>query len=175
MTATAGSANPGSGKSWVWPTIIIGMLSVHALACLVVVFIATSDPTHAVVPDYHSKAVAWDEQQTAQRDSDALGWSSEIDVSLAADLKGARTVRLSLHDQDGEPVTNATVTLSAYHHARANDVVDAELKEAAPGEYVARMDMRRAGLWTFSLLAARDGDTYQAKTAQQVGEKGWRP
>jgi len=169
--AVSNNPNPASShrRAWVWPGIIIGMLSVHTLGCLIVVFIATSDPSHAVVSDYHAKAVAWDEQQAQQRASDALGWTTRIEVSLAADVFGQRTVRISISDADDKPLTNTAVTVNAYHHARANQVIESQPKESAPGEYLATMDMKRPGLWAFSIETRRGKAFYRYTTDLQVG------
>ncbi len=156
-------------RAWLWPGIIIGMLGVHTIGCLIVVYIATSDPSHAVVPDYHSKAVAWDQHQAQARASLRLGWSCTIETSLAADMVGKRTVRISLRDGEGQPLTEAQVKLSTYHHARANDVINAVFSEGAPGEYVATLDMKRPGLWAFDVEVIRGDDIYTTEVDQQVG------
>jgi nitrogen fixation protein FixH len=157
--------------AWVWPAIIIGMLAVHTLACLVVVFIATSDPSHAVIPDYHAKAVAWDEHRAKLRASGELGWACTIEAALAADLMGQRAVRVSLRDAAKQPLTGAAVKLTSYHHARANDVNEAEFKEGAPGEYVAMVDMRRDGTWRFDVAVTRGDDSFSAEIDQRVGSR----
>jgi nitrogen fixation protein FixH len=161
---------PGNRKrAWLWPGIIIGILGVHTIGCLIVVYIATSDPSHAVVPDYHNKAVAWDQQQAQARASLRLGWTCTIETSLAADMFGQRTVRISLRDADDKSLTEAEVKLRAYHHARANDVSEAEFKEGAPGEYVATVDMKRPGLWGFDVEVIHGDDNYTTEVDQQVG------
>jgi nitrogen fixation protein FixH len=156
-------------RAWLWPGIVIGMLTVHTLSGLIVVFIATSDPSHAVVPNYHEKAVAWDEQRAQQRAGEALGWTTQIEVALAADTLGQRTVRASIRDADGKPLTGASVTVKAYHHARANTIIEAQLKEAAPGQYIATMDLRRPGLWAFGVETSRGDESYLYTVNQQVG------
>lgn len=163
------------GRAWLWPGIVIGILSVHASACLIVAYIATSDPSQAVVPDYHAKAVAWDEHRAEQRTSEALGWTCDIETAFRADMLGQRNVRISLRDAEGKPLTGALVSLTLYHHARGNDVIEAEPQEAAPGEYTAMLDMRRDGLWAFDLQVQHGDDHFIAQINQQVGPKVWIP
>lgn len=167
-TSTQNVANTHK-LAWLWPGIIIGMLGVHTIGCLIVVYIATSDPSHAVVPDYHSKAVAWDQQQAQARASLRLGWSCTIETSLAADMFGQRTVRISLRNANDEPLTDAQVKLRTYHHARGNDVSEPEFKEGAPGEYVATVDMKRPGLWGFDVEVMHGDEVYTTEVDQQVG------
>ncbi len=168
-------ARPKRRRAWLWPGIVVGMLSVHTVGCLIVVFIATSDPSHAVVSDYHAKAIAWDQQRAQQRHDAALGWTTTIDVALAADMLGQRTVRVSIRDAEDKPLADAVTTLAVYHHARAKTIIEAQAKEAAPGEYIATMDMRRPGMWTLSVAVQRGEELFHYTTDQQVGAAQWSP
>ena len=161
------------GPAWVWPAIVVGLLSLQIVICMIAFFVATSDPSQAIVRDYHTKALAWDEHMAELRAGEALGWDVELVVAEAADMLGDRTVRLSLKDAQGEPLTGASVSVIAFHLARASQVVEAELKEAAPGEYVTQMKMRKAGLWELAFQARRGEDVYPFTLKQQVGADRW--
>ncbi len=163
------------GGAWIWPSIVLGLLAMQAVICFAAVFVATSDPSHAVVSDYHAKAVAWDQQMDERRAGETLGWQSQLDIALKADMLGDRITRLSLQDAQGGPLTGAAVTVSAFHHARANQVVEAELNETAPGEYLAQMKMRKAGLWELAFVVSRGEDVYRFSIKQQVGQAGGAP
>lgn len=163
------------GRAWVWPAIVIGLLSLQVVICLAAYIVATSDPSQVVVSDYHSKALAWDEHMAELRAGEALGWRAELVVSQEADMLGDRTVRLSLKDAQGEPLNGASVGIRAFHFARANIIVEADLKEAAPGEYVTRMKMRKTGRWELAFVVRRGEDVYPFTLQQQVGSDGWRP
>lgn len=141
----------------------------QVVICFAAVFFATSDPSHAVVLDYHAKAVAWDQYMAQRRAGEALGWASQLEVAQQADMLGDRVVRLSLQDAQGQPLTDASVELTIFHHARANDTLDAELPEAAPGEYVSQLNMRRPGLWAFEVQVTRGEEVYRYRLDQQVG------
>ena len=95
----------GHGGAWIWPTIVVGMLGMQIILCSVAFFVATSDPSQAVVHDYHTKALAWDEHMAGLRAGEALGWSVELVVAESADMLGDRTIRLSLKDAQGGPLT----------------------------------------------------------------------
>ncbi len=163
------------GPAWVWPAIVVGMLGVQIIICTISFFVATSDPSQAIVRDYHTKALAWDEHMAELRAGEALGWNVALVVAESADMLGDRTVRLSLKDAQGEPLTGASVSVVAFHLARASQVVEAELKEAAPGEYVTQMKMRKAGLWELGFVARRGEDVYPFTLKQQVGADRWAP
>ncbi len=161
--------------AWIWPAIVIGLLSLQVVICTVAFFVATADPSQVVVSNYHAKALAWDEQRAEQRAVAELGWQAALDISPEADMLGDRTVRLTLKDAQGEPLTGATVSASTYHFARANQLIEADLAEAAPGEYVARMNMRKPGRWSLTLDVTHGEDHYPITLEQQVGSTGWVP
>ena len=50
MSATSNQAAI-TGRPWLWPAIIIGVLSVHVIGLVLVVLIATRDPSFAVEPN----------------------------------------------------------------------------------------------------------------------------
>lgn len=168
---TASTSTGRPKRYWLWPAIIVGMLSAHTLGCLIVVYIATSDPSQVVVANYHEKAIAWDQHQAQQRASDALGWTCAIEAAQEADMLGERSVRISLRDREGEPLTGAKVGLETYNHIRAGDISIADFTEGAPGEYVAMVPMRRPGMWRFDVKATRDQDVFIHHLDQQVGPR----
>ncbi len=56
--------------------MIAGALAFHVISSLVVVYVATSDPSYAVEDDYYQKAVAWDEKRAQDRTERRSGWCS---------------------------------------------------------------------------------------------------
>src|SRR5512142_3421766 len=108
-----------TARPWPWPVAIVILLCVHAIGMIVVVFVATRDPSFAVEPHSYKKAVDWDSAHAARLASDNLGWSAQIDTDTATDLLGRRRVRCELKDRQGVPVMAATVKLEVFHHARA--------------------------------------------------------
>jgi len=170
--ATHPDSKPARPKRyWLWPGIIVGMLLTHTLVMLIFVMVATGDPSHAVIPDYHEKAIAWDDHQAQLAHNEKLGWACEITTDATADILGQRTLTATLTDANGQPITDAKVRLQSYHHARANQVLDEPLEQDKPGVYSALLKMRRDGLWAFELIAVRDDDTFVYQADQQVGPR----
>jgi nitrogen fixation protein FixH len=167
--------DPAHRRAWVWPGIVIGLLTMQVIICLAAYLVATSDPSQVIVSNYHEKALAWDQHMAELRAGEALGWLAELKVAGEADMLGERTVRLSLKDAQGEPLTGASVGVSAFHFARADITFDTDLKEAVPGEYVGRLKMRKAGRWELSFVAQRGEDAYPFTLQRQVGTARWRP
>jgi nitrogen fixation protein FixH len=157
------------GRAWFWPVAIITLLCVHALAMIVVVFIATRDPSFSVEPNSYKKAIAWDMSQARRRASDQLGWSASIQTSDSADMLGRRRITCRITDKDGVPVAAATVRLEVFHHARAADRVQVSLNPEANGTYSAELPMKRAGTWEFRIAARRGSETFTTALTQRVG------
>jgi len=165
----------GHGKAWVWPGIVVALLFMQVLICVVGYLMANSDPSQVVVSNYHEKALAWDQHMAKLRAGEALGWKAELDIARDADMLGDRTVRLSIKDADGEPLTGAAVRVEAFHFSRADQVVQAELKEAAPGEYLASMKMRKTGRWDLDFVVQKGQDVDPFTLQHQVGPVRWVP
>ena len=144
-----------------WPLGIAAILGATVAANLVVMRVASDDPSFAVEPDYYRRAVGWDSTLAQARASAALGWRVATQVTPL--VAGApATVTLAITDRDGAPVTGATVAVEALFNARANDRHTATLPEVAPGRYAAPLPLARAGVWELRVQVRRDGAPPQA-------------
>jgi nitrogen fixation protein FixH len=147
-------------KSLRWPIAIVGIIGLHAAAMVAVIAIATRNPSFSVEPDHYQKALGWDRLAARKQASDLLGWKAE--VTTDAQLDGARTRRLACRivDREGKPVTGATVAILAFPHARGEERVRMDLREAEAGVYAVRAPMARPGLWELRLSALRGPDLF---------------
>jgi len=147
-------------RSLRWPIAIVGIIALHATAMVAVIAIATRNPSFSVEPDHYQKALGWDRLAARKQASDLLGWKAE--VTTEAQLDGARARRLDCRivDRDGKPVTGATVTILAFPHARGEERVSMELRDAEAGVYTVRAPMARPGLWELRLSALRGPDLF---------------
>ena len=142
-----------------WPFLIVALLSVSVIANVFLIIKATTDPSFAVERDYYAKAVTWDEHQQEQADSNALGWH--------AALKAERDrLELRLLDADGRPITDATVSVEAFHNARANMIITGEMVPQGGGLYAMAHDFERLGIWEYRLVVVR-GDQRFVHTSQE--------
>lgn len=141
-----------------FPGIVFLLLGVNATIVGITVYLANSDRSFAVEPDYYQKALRWDAQVQQREQTLALGW----DVRLDPGAQGAagRHVQISIRDRDGRPVEGARVRVTAFPAARAADRFGAEFDPSEPGVYRADMDLAQPGLWEFDVLATRGGDQY---------------
>lgn len=138
-----------------WPIGIVVVLSTTVIANLAVMRIATSDPSFAVEPDYYKKAVAFDSTMAQERRSNALGWVASTSVAPIS-TDGTTQLQVILRDDAAQPVTGATVQVTALFIARANALVTVRLAEESAGVYSAPIAIRSPGQWEVRIDAKRD-------------------
>jgi nitrogen fixation protein FixH len=157
-----------------WPWIIAGALALHVAASLIVVAVATSDPSYAVEEDYYRKAESWDRSRAAQRASDALGWSLAAAVTPPSAPGGQPVLEVRVADAAGGPVEGATVAVECFHNVRSDDRIRAPLQEAGGGVYRAALPMRRDGRWELRFTVDRGGEHFvHRETKHLVVEGRW--
>lgn len=148
-------------KGWIWPVLLVGLLVLGVGANLVLLAVASGDPSFAVERDYYRKGMEWD-RTLAQRQADArLGWT------LACEVR-AGMVDVALRDAAGAPVPGATVSLEGFHNARAAQIVTAVLADAGSGIYRAQAPIVRPGLWELRFRAVRGADVFTQTVTYQV-------
>ena len=130
-----------------WPLVIAGALALHVVVSLVMVFIATSDPSYAVEEDYYQKALAWDDKRAQDRTNESLGWSLGFSVEPPARPGDQPTLEASLHDGNNSPLNGASVSLETFHNARSGDIVRIQLTPVGDGIYRASFPVDRNGRW----------------------------
>lgn len=152
-------------KPWFWPAFVVGLLALGVGFNVVLLVVATNDPSFAVEPDYYKKALAWDDAMAQERANMALGWQARVTTAPAVD-EGAMEVVARIAAPDGSSVLADEVTVEAFHNARASQVVTATLERRGDGTYAAAMPMRRPGMWEFR-LAARKGEDHFTQVIKQ--------
>ena len=160
--------------SW-WPPIIAGALAFHVISSLIVVYVATSDPSYAVEEDYYQKAVAWDEKRAQDSLNQDLGWLLEFKVTPPEKPGDLPALELTLVDADDEPLAGATVAVEAFHNARGDDIVRDVLTDAGDGVYRASLPMLRNGRWELRFTVDHDGDHFtHSETRHLFVEGTWQ-
>jgi len=151
-----------------WPVLIIGALAIHALVSLAVVFVATSNPSYAVEEDYYQKALRWDDRRAQDRRNAELGWQVALDIRPPSSPGAMATLEMVITDRDLRSVEGATVSVEAFHNARADRILRAPLDQAGDGVYAARLGMRRSGVWEFRITAVRGDTTFTHRETRFV-------
>ena len=143
-----------------WPWIIGGALALHVVVSLVVVFVATSDPSYAVEEDYYQKALAWDEKRAQDHTNEVLGWSFEFAVTPPARPGDLTEVEAAVRYADGAPLNGATVSIEAFHNTYSDDIIRGALTESGGGTYTARLPLRQNGRWEMRFTVERGADRF---------------
>lgn len=145
---------PSPHSHWKWaPVALLGSL-LSGLGTMV--FIATGDPSFAVEPEYYQKALDWDRERAQQANNERLGYQLTVSVR-APGAGGARELVLQFVDAAGQPIHGASVEVSAFHNARAAEIVRRRLVERDPGIYVQELPLKRLGLWELRFVTQRSG------------------
>ena len=150
----------------VWPFIIAGALGLHVVGSMVMVYFATSNETYAVEPDYYQKALAWDDRRAQDRHNTELGWTLEYTVEPVQAGQDP-IMRAELTNLDGEPITDASISVEAFANARRDDVLTADLVETESG-YQTTLPMRRNGLWEFRFTVTRDDELFTYRDTRHI-------
>ena len=110
--------------AWRWGGMVVSLLGLQVIGGIWAIVLATGDPSVAVVPDYHQKALDWDKEVALQSASRSLGWIYDASpMDAKSDAAGADAgLRIRLTDGDGKPIDLVSGELEIYRHARAADV-----------------------------------------------------
>lgn len=144
---------------WMWTGFILVFFLVQACLWTVAITYTANDPSHAVVADYDTKALAWDQQKELRQASAQLGWNATVEASSSQAIPEWRPITLTLTDSRGEPVTGASVSLAAFHRGRAGRRQSLDLAEVGPGQYHGTLHVLYFGNWQLEGTADR-GDEH---------------
>jgi len=153
-----------------WPGMVVGLISISLCFAGVTAFVAISDPSFAVEPDYYDKALRWDEHRERAARNSELGWRVAVEVAGVPDPLGRREVRLTALDAEGRPLVGASASVEMFHHARSSNRLGATLAESAPGVFSGALPIVREGIWEVRFEVRRDGEAFTGSA--EVGVEG---
>ena len=160
-------------KGAVWPWLIAGALTLHVVVSLIVVFIATSDPSYAVEEDYYQKAIDWDLKRAQDRTNDDLGWLFEFEVTPPERPGDQPQLEVTLADADGVPLPGATIAVEAFHNSRSGDVLRAVLAPTdEDGHYRANLPMQHNGKWELRFTVDQGGREFTCNEIRHLFVEG---
>ena len=154
MTTTTAVRERAVMHRWV---LFIGLLFVAQVGLWIgTVIYVSRDASHAVVADYDTRALSWDERRDRQRRSDATGWHPTATVTESA-------LVVTVRDADGTPVVGASLQATVFHHARASETTQLNLIATGNGTYRGEAAMARPGKWTVALVGERGDELLDAE------------
>ncbi len=170
-----------SGRPWI--AMILGLLSLNATIVGTTVYLALSDSTSAIEPDYYARALHYDDVIQQRAASAKLGWKADASFRVAP---GGRSMELAvtLKDREGRPVEHADVRAVAFASVRASERQSLALRELAPGGgsteaahaaaganqagepgvYAAPLRIGATGAWRITITAQRMSETFVSQT-----------
>lgn len=154
-----------------WWSFIVLLLGGSVGMWIYAAVLAVSDPSMAIVPDYHEKALQWDKHLEQERAANALGWTIATVPSPAKDVSGKRELTFFVRDRDARPVAGARGSLRLYHHVRAGAAVTVPLVEVEPGAYACEVTMARAGQWQVEITLDRAGEHLERATVYELSDQ----
>ncbi len=139
---------------WLWGTIVVLLLGSQVAIGIAAVVLASGDPSVAIVPGYHDKALVWDETAERRRQSDRLGWTVFYDLR-------SESPTLRITDAAGTAIDGLSGTLTLYHHARAASPRVVGVGRRSEQGYPVALPFDRVGLWQFDLdLSSETGTRF---------------
>lgn len=156
-------------RGTLWPLGIVAVLGITVGVNLAVYYVANDDPSLAIEKDYYRKAVNWDSTMAQARVNEALGWRLTPSLGAFTPARGA-DIRVRLTDSTGAPIAGATVKVSAFYNARANQIVDTTLAPATDG-YEGRLRVNHSGVWELRFEVTR-GDARFTSTSRVEAAAG---
>jgi nitrogen fixation protein FixH len=154
-----------------WPVAVIGLAAVVLGANFFLVYLAVSDPSFAVEPNYYQKALDWDEHRSQEKSNLDLGWKFNFNLAMERGPDGTLELRALLFDRDGLPIDNARIKVETFHNAMSAYPLEADLEATGDGAYTAALPIRRPGLWEFRFVVDRDDQRFMQT---EIREVGWR-
>lgn len=148
-------------KGWIWPVLVVGLLVFGVGTNLVLLAVASGDPSFAVERDYYRKGMEWDRTLLQEQENARLGWTLGCEVHQGV-------VSVTLRDRGEIPLTGASLSLEAFHNARAAQIVTAVLGDAGSGAYRAQAPIVRPGLWELRFRAVRGADVFTQTVTYEV-------
>lgn len=169
-TATVGSVAQAAQRNnrraaFRWGAFVVGMLGLQVAGGITAIVLATGDQTVAVVPNYHEKALHWDQQVALRTASQKLGWVAEMTPLDRAQDRGG--LKIELRDRSGSFIDLQSGSIEIYRHARADNVARIPLAAAATGSIQLSRCFNAPGWWQVS-LDVRDGRGNRFVDSQEI-------
>lgn len=156
-----------------WVGAIVGLLSLQLIGGIFAAYLALSDPTVAVIPNYYQSGLNWDAKKRSLDLFDKLGWVADFKVLPTDDLTAMRELDVRLYPpNDTEAVGKQRVSATIYHHARGSEIHQVVFTEVGEGRFVGDCPLTQAGLWQVDLLMEGDQGIAETRFTIEVNPAG---
>jgi nitrogen fixation protein FixH len=151
-----------------WVGLVVSLLAGQVVLLSTMAYVAISDGSFAVEPDYYQKGLHWDDTAAQLRRNVALGWSVRVEIGDSAATGGERTLICHLTNRNDEPLDGATIDVAAFPHARGSERSTAMLAAAGDGSYETPLRFSRYGVWEFRFVVQRGPETFTQTVVRRV-------
>jgi len=142
-----------------WPVGLAVVFVCSASVVLYTAILGAGPGSRMIEPDYYERAVDWDSERARLDAAERLGWTIDPGVAPSPDAAGSRVVSVLLLDDENAPITEATVELVCFAHARAHERVTTQLPPIGGGQYQAKIDaMGQGGMWELRVSVQARGE-----------------
>ncbi|MHC5004187.1 MAG: FixH family protein [Planctomycetota bacterium] len=139
-------------KTMMLPALLIVLIASTVIVHVVMLVVATRDQSFAVTGG-GDRDESWSERVRKKRENERLGWSATATLTAPTAPGGPAMLEIAMLDDDARPLRGARVRVTAFHKARPNERVEADLGERGEGRYVGALVPARAGVWRVALRA----------------------
>jgi hypothetical protein len=155
----------------VWVGVIVTLLGLQVVSGIVTIYLATSDPTSAIIPNYYQSGLNWDTKHRNLSQFVNLGWHLIVEVQPTDEESPQRLIKIRLFSKESA-VSKQRISASVFHHARGREIFKLQFDEANQGEYVTISKLTQAGLWDFDVLIEGDHGTAETRFTMDVRVEG---
>jgi len=106
---------PVRPRGRMWPVIVLSLVGFNFSVVGGAAYLASTDNSFAVEPDLYLEARGWDKHRRVLAESVRLGWRCELALNAAG--TSTDSLALTLADADGQPISDANVTVEIFHMA----------------------------------------------------------
>ena len=138
-------------KAFIWPAMIIGMLTVNVAIVAVTMVAAHKGGGASVSPSYDERALHWDDYRRQMAQSNALGWNCFAQIDRPAHNATSGTLRISLTATADQPVEATKLNIQFFHSGHPTDRTTLELVTNSQGQAKADVPASRPGYYTLHI------------------------
>ncbi|MEM6711152.1 MAG: FixH family protein [Pseudomonadota bacterium] len=142
---------------WIPWLFVLGFLILFAVTGTFVKLALGTFPG-LITTNAYERGLAYDEVIAAEQAQAARGWQMSLDLPRYSGE--GQTVSVTLHDKNGEALSNGHVTLMAERMTRYAQQIHADLTYKGDGVYEGPIEFPISGRWFASVLADVDGERH---------------
>jgi FixH protein len=141
-----------------WIGFIVLLLAIPCFFYATMLVLIQVHPV-AFEPNFEQRGADWEQIRRQQQRNEELGWMLDLQTA-PGDQRYLTEVTLSISDQHGKPIADASVEIDALHITHATKLIQCTMKSKEDGTYRAKLSMRYSGTWEFRVTARRQNDLF---------------